>query len=100
MIPPSQPIRLRSIARWMKDSDPQAASLPPEELERRVQALDEQMIEAFDQSDSALMTKVLSEKNPQGYEERVQALNMGRLTAWQEITSEFLPPITSLEAED
>lgn len=100
MIPPSQPIRLRSIARWMKDSDPQAASLPPEELERRVQALDEQMMEAFDQAESASMERVLSEKNPQGYAERVQTLSMDQLTAWQEVVSEFLPPISSPETAD
>ena len=59
MIPPSQPIRLRSIARWMKDTDPSAAKASPEVLALRVESLDEQMIEAFEASEGSLMEKMM-----------------------------------------
>lgn len=89
MIPPSKEVRLRSIIRWMKDNNPQAASLPPEELNLIAQEKDDAMMEAFMEAEDRLMDRTSTPG--QGFEERVQAINMGRMENWQEITSDMLP---------
>ena len=100
MIPPSRPIRLRAIARWMKDTDPLAAKASPEVLAPRVEGLDEQMMEAFGASEDSLMNKMMDART-WGTEDGLQSFRMARLTMWQEVVEEFLPPLYSdLESED
>lgn len=99
MIPPLQPLRLRSIAQWMKDSDPQAAKLPPEELNLLALEKDAVMMEAFDVMDDEINWKASQAKRQLTMDEKIQEISMGRLEAWQEVCSEFLP-ISSLMSED
>lgn len=99
MIPPLQPLRLRSITRWLKDCDPQAAKLPPEELNRLALEKDEQMMEAFDLMDDEINWKASQAKRQLTMDEKIQEISMGKLEAWQEVCSEFLPT-SSLMSED
>ena len=100
MIPPLQPLRLRSIIRWMKDSDPQAAKLPPEALNSRAMEMDEAMIEAFEEQETALDLRIFTPKNKQGTLEREQAFNQGRMEIWQEVVDQFLTQTSSPQLED
>jgi hypothetical protein len=98
MIPPLQPVRLRSISRYLKDSDPQVAKLPPEELDRRARELDDQMIEDFDSREDVLREQMMR-KGTWGTEEGMTSFPLDRMTLWQEVCSEFLPT-TIPESED
>jgi len=105
MIPPLQPLRLRSITRWMQDKNKHRepgtpVPYPPEEIPQLALDKDEAMMEAFDQEMTALESRVLDSKTPQGYQEQVQALNTGKMMAWQETVNDFLAPITYLDLED
>ena len=90
MIPPLQQVRLRSIRRWLKDSDPQAATLSSEALESRALALDETMLEAFESQEDELKAKMMRDKT-WGTSEGLTQFPTDRLTLWSEVTSEFLP---------
>ena len=90
MIPPMQPMRLRSISRWLKDSRPDFATLPQEEQQQAAIDLDEQMIEAFDERDDALMRRRMK-ADLWGTEEGLQEYTTDRMMIWQEVCGEFLP---------
>lgn len=90
MIPPLQPMRLRSISRWLQDSDP-SATKQPEALASRAESLDEQMIEAFESREDSLKDSMMK-AGTWGTGEGIQSFPMARLTLWQEVVAEFLPP--------
>lgn len=90
MIPPLPEIRLRSILRWMKDSDPQAASLQPEALDQRAHEKDDQMMEVFWDQDDSLKNRLMKEK-VWGTEAGLQQYNTERMAMWQEVCSDSLP---------
>ena len=90
MIPPMQDLRLRSINRWLKDSRPELATLPPEERSKIATDMDEQMIEAFDEQDEALIAH-LSKAGLWGTEAGLQKYTTDRMVIWQDVCSEFLP---------
>jgi len=98
MIPPLQQVRLRSIQQWLKDSDPQAATLPPAALEHRALELDEQMMETFEGREDQLKDKMMRD-GTWGTEAGLTDFPMQRLQLWQEVTAEFLPT-TALQSED
>lgn len=100
MIPPVQPVRLRSIARYMKDSEPTLAQLPEAELNRRALATDDLMLEAFEELDNELTWAALQEKRNLTHDQCVQELTTGRLEAWQSVTAQFMPAISYQDAED
>lgn len=90
MIPPSQPIRLRSIIRWMQDSDPKAKKLPPEALQSRAMEMDDLMIEAFENREDVLKAQMMRDKT-WGTEQGLTQFPLDRMTLWQEVVAEFLP---------
>lgn len=90
MIPPLQAMRLRSISRWMQDRSPNRR-FQPEELASRAESLDEQMIEAFEERSDSLMDSMMK-AGTWGTGEGIQSFPMARLTIWQEVVAEFLPP--------
>lgn len=98
MIPPLQQVRLRSIQRWLKDSDPQAAALPPEELSLRASELDERMVEEFESREDVLKAQMMRD-GTWGTEQGVGQFQTDRLSLWSEVTSEYLP-ISALQSED
>lgn len=92
MIPPLQAMRLRSISRWMQDSNPQA-QLSAEALASRAESLDEQMIEAFETREDSLKDSMMK-AGTWGTAEGLKQFPMDRLTLWQQVVSEFLPTTT------
>lgn len=90
MIPPTQGLRLRSISRWLKENREGFASLPQEERDRIATDLDEQMIEAFDERDEDLISR-LTRAGLWGTEAGLQQFNTDRMMLWQEVCGEFLP---------
>lgn len=89
MIPPLQPVRLRSIRRWLKDNQP-AATLSSEALEQRVLEMDETMLEAFESREDEIRDRMMHDKT-WGTSEGMTQFPTERLTLWGEVTSEFLP---------
>ena len=87
MIPPIKEVRLRSINRWLKDKGqtPQSGAQSP-----RAQDLDDQMIEAFEAQDDALMDRLMK-ANLWGTEEGLRQYRTEQMALWQEVCAEFLP---------
>lgn len=98
MIPPLQAKRLRSISRWLQDSD-SSATKQPEELASRAESLDEQMIEAFESLEDSLKDSMMK-AGTWGTAKGMEQFPMARLTLWQQVTAEFLPPTTDPASED
>lgn len=90
MIPPLQAMRLRSISRWLQDQAPKHQP-PPEELASRAESLDELMIEAFEAREDSLKATMM-QAGTWGTAKGLQEFPMARLTLWQEVVAEFLPP--------
>ena len=90
MIPPMQGLRLRSINRWLKDSKPDFAMLPPEERSKIATDLDELMIETFESRDDALMDGLMK-ANLWGTEAGLRQYTTDRMMIWQDVCAEFLP---------
>lgn len=90
MTPLAQPDRLKAIRRWMTDNEPGLEKLPPEVLQARVEALDEQMIEAFLEREADLLTRLLR-PGAMGPLEREQEQRSGAALIWREVMEEFLP---------
>ena len=90
MIPPMKEVRIRSISRWLKDSNQDAATLSPEALSQRAADLDDQMIEAFEASEDALMDRLMK-SGQWGTEEGTRQFRTRRMELWQEVCAEFLP---------
>lgn len=88
MIPPLQPLRLRSITRWLKDQPN-----PPSDLESRALELDEVMIEAFEAKEDSLKESMMR-AGTWGTAEGLTSFPTQRLSLWSETVSEFLPPIS------
>ena len=90
MIPPLQPIRLRSIARWMQDQQPQQfkALSQSGELDSRVLELDAQMIEAFEAKEDSLKDSMMTAGT---WGRDLTRFPTDRLTLWDETVAEFLP---------
>ena len=99
MIPPIQAIRLRSISQWLIASDPQAATLPHEALNQRVQALDEQMMEDFENREDILKDRMMANKT-WGTDDGLRQFPTDRMILWQEVTAEFLPATFAQQSED
>lgn len=90
MIPPLPAVRLRSISRWLKDNEQQAASLTPAALQQRALEMDEAMIEAFEQREDEIKSRMMRDQS-WGTSEGILQFPTDRLTLWGEVTSEFLP---------
>ena len=99
MIPPLPEIRLRSIARWVRDSSQQAAPAQSEALKSRVQDLDDAMMQTFEDQEDALMNRLMDQK-VWGTEAGLQQFSLERMELWQEVVSDYLPPITDPDPED
>lgn len=101
MIPPLPAIRLRSISRWMQDNQPaQFRELSQSgELNSRVMALDEQMTEAFEAREDALMDKMMRAKT-WGTTQGMGQFQTDRLTLWNETVAEFLAVTTNPKLVD
>ena len=99
MIPPLPEIRLRSIARWVRDSSQQAAPAQSEELESRARDLDEAMMQTFSDQEDALMLRLM-EREVWGTEAGLQQFNLERMELWQSVVSDYLPPITDPSPAD
>lgn len=100
MIPPLKDLRMRSIRRWLQQSSPESPrqSNPPEALQDRANALDEAMMQDFDQQENALMDSLMK-AGTWGTEKGLQAFNTGKMEAWQTICQEYLPT-TEPQSED
>ncbi len=96
MIPPLQDLRLRSIKRWLKDSRPAPSS--PQALDNRAREIDEQMIEAFSDREDAVKWAMMKNKT-WGTGEGMESFPLARLEIWQDVVSEFLPPIFEPDQE-
>lgn len=90
MTPLAQPDRLKAIRRWMTDNEPGLEKLPPAEMRARVEALDEQMIEAFLEREADLLTRLLR-PGAMGPLEREREQRSGAALIWREVMEEFLP---------
>lgn len=95
MIPPLQEVRLRSINRWLQDNQP---TLPAEERSSRASALDDQMIEAFEEREDSLKAQRMKDRR-WGTEESLSRFPLERMELWQEVCSEFLPVTSDLPQE-
>ena len=87
MIPPTKEVRLRSINRWLKDKSQTPQSGEPSQI---AQDLDDQMIEAFEAQDDALMARLMK-AGLWGAEEGLRKYRTERMALWQEMCAEFLP---------
>lgn len=96
MIPPLQAMRLRSISRWLTDQSPKPS---PEALPSRAASLDDLMIEAFETQEDSLKDSMMK-AGTWGTAAGMQSFPMDRLTLWQEVVGEFLPPITDQASAD
>ena len=96
MIPPLKAMRLRSIKTWLNGQSP---SPSPEALGSRAESLDEQMIEAFESREDSLKDSMMK-AGTWGTAKGLEQFPMGRLTIWQEVVAEFLPPISDPASED
>ena len=99
MIPPIPSIRLRSIQKWLLANDPQAATLPPEALSQRVQEMDAQMIEDFENREDCLREQMMANKT-WGTQQGMTQFPTDRMILWQEVTAEFLPVTSALAQEN
>lgn len=99
MIPPLPEIRLRSIARWVRDSSPQAAPAQSAALESRVRDLDEAMMQTFSDQEDALKWRLMDRK-VWGTEAGLQQFNLERMELWQAVVNDYLPPITDPSPAD
>ncbi len=57
------------------------------------------MIEAFDAMESAVMDRMMK-AGTWGTAEGIQSFPLERLTLWQEVVAEFLPPTTDPASEN
>lgn len=87
MIPPLKDLRLRSISRWLKDQHPK---LSDAERSSRAEALDEQMIEAFEDREDSLKAQRMKDRR-WGTEESLTQFPLERMELWQDVCQEFLP---------
>lgn len=99
MIPPLQPIRLRSITRWTQDNQKQGPKLPPEALNSLVLEKDEAMLLEFETQEDSLKERLMK-SDQWGTEAGLQAFNLGRMEIWQEVVSNFLPTTSDQSTED
>lgn len=90
MIPPMKEVRIRSINRWLKDSNQDAAMLQPEALSQRATDLDDQMIEAFEAREEGVIER-LTKAGQWGTEDGIRQFRTERMEIWQETCAEFLP---------
>jgi hypothetical protein len=97
MIPPLKAMRLRSISRWLADSQPKTP--PPEELSSRASELDEQMVEAFEQAEDSLKDSMMK-AGTWGTGEGMQTFQTDRLSLWNQVLADFLPEISAQQLED
>lgn len=91
MIPPLPDIRRKSIERWLTTQQP-----PPSrsaELASRVNELDEQMLEEFESREDSLKASMMK-AGTWGTDRGLTQFPTDRMTLWQEVVSEFLPPTT------
>ena len=95
MIPPLQPLRLRSIVRWLQGQTP---TPPSAELDSRALDLDEQMIQVFEDREDAIKAQMMRDKT-WGTAEGMQSFPRERLTLWSDVAAEFLPT-TDPDPED
>ena len=98
MIPPLQPIRLRSITRWTQ-ANQQGPKLQHEALNSLVLEKDEAMLLEFETQEDSLKERLMK-SNQWGTEAGLQAFNLGRMEIWQEVVSNFLPTTSDLSMED
>lgn len=90
MIPPLQAVRQRSIQRWMREHDPHAAGLTTAMLNERANALDEQMLDAFECAEDELMAQMMRD-GTWGTEPGMRLLPTKRMEIWQDVVSTALP---------
>lgn len=98
MIPPLQPVRLRSILSWVKSSDPHAAGLPLAALDERALAMDEQMLEQFESREDLLKEQMMAD-GTWGTAAGMALFKTDRMALWQDLCSETLPT-SALQLED
>ena len=100
MIPPLKEIRLRSISRWLKDQQPQQFKQLnlSGALDSHVNALDERMLEEFESREDSLKASMM-QAGTWGTEQGLTSFPTDRMTLWQEVVSEFLPPTTDQPLE-
>lgn len=91
MIPPLQPLRLRSIKRWLQDNLP-TPPLSYEALETRALELDEQMIQEFEDREDSLKASMMK-AGTWGTGEGMTSFPLDRMTIWNEVVAEFLPTV-------
>lgn len=92
MTPPLQPLRLRTIGRWMEDNQPETfAQLNGDgALASTVSSLDETMMQAFSDREDALMQQMMK-AGTWGTADGMGTFPADRMTLWSEVVSEFLP---------
>ncbi len=95
MIPPTQDVRLRSISRWLKDSNPKEFKRLSEsgELASHAQQLDDAMIEDYQAAEDSLTSRLMQSKE-WGTEAGLQKFSSGKLELWQQTVADHLPPIS------
>lgn len=97
MMPPLKPLRLRSIQRWLALQHP-----PPPSAERDslAEALDDQMIQAFEAKEASLM-EAMDQAGTTGTQAAMQAHRTNLLAVWHQVLDDFLPtPTTDPDPED
>ena len=90
MIPPTQPVRIRSIVSWIRSSAPPEAKLTPAAVSNRAHDLDEQMLTDFENREDQLKARMMQE-GTWGTEEGLTSFPTQRLQLWSEVANEYLP---------
>lgn len=90
MIPPLQPMRLRSIVRWLTDSKTLPASSPSAALNSRALELDDQMIQTFEDREDSLKAQLMK-SGVWGTAQGMTQFPTDRMMLWQEVAAEYLP---------
>lgn len=94
MIPPLQPLRLRSIDRWLKDQPD-----PPEDLQARALELDDLMIENLEAKEDAVRERMMRDGR-WGTGKGMLTFPAERLALWSETVAEYLPQLDEGERLD
>jgi hypothetical protein len=84
MIPPLQPLRLRSIERWLHEQPHQ-----PTNIQERALAIDELMVQAFEDKEDSLKESMMAAKT-WGTAEGLTEFPTKRLLLWSETVGQFL----------
>lgn len=90
MIPPSRASLRRMIEQWLRQDPSRLRGLSPPQVQERISAVQEPLMEAFDAVEGQLQDKLMADKKwgtPSGMDQ----FHQQRIEAWEQLISEYLP---------